>query len=265
MQFMEQSKKAARFTLTILALLFAFAPLPPLLAQFGPFSDPAQAPQAKSQEELDAYLEIRSATEAREIVKQVDEFASRFPSSAFLDAAYQDQALAYQRIGDFNASVSAGEKSLQANPDNIKTLLAMAAIIANGPIQHPDRAKLLVEAEDYAHRALQRIDVSKPPRQVPMEQWLLEKQEMQCRAHEALGVVSLDREQIQAAVAEFEAAVALSANPDGARFLRLGVALALAGQVADAEKNLRRAENLGPDAVGKLASEEVDKLHRKTK
>jgi hypothetical protein len=93
-----------------------------------PFSDPADAPQAKSQEELDAYLQIRSATEAPEIIKHVDGFASRFPGSAFLDAAYQDQALAYQRLGNFSASVSAGEKSLRANPDNIKTLLALARL-----------------------------------------------------------------------------------------------------------------------------------------
>ncbi len=261
---MEQSKKARSFTLIIMALLFVSTPLA-LHAQFGPYSDPARAPQARSQEELDAFLELRSATEAQEIIQLVNAFAARFPNSVFLDAAYQEQALAYQRLGNFSASVSAGEKSLQANPDNIKMLLALATIIANSPAQTPNRAKLLTEAEDYAHHALEHIETSRPPKQIPMEQWLRDKREMQSQAHEALGVLSLDRGQAQAAATEFEAGVALSANPDGTHFFRLGVALALAGKVADAEKNLQHAKELGPDAVAKLASEQMEKLHHETK
>ena len=155
--------------------------------------------------------------------------------------------------------------SLQANPDNTKMLLAMATIIANGPKQTPDRAKLLTEAEGYAHHALERIDSSKPPKQIPMEQWLQEKREMQCQAHEALGVLALDRGEVQAAITEFEAGVALSAKPDGTHFFRLGLALALMGKTADAEKNLQRAKELGPDAVAKLASEQMEKLHREAR
>jgi tetratricopeptide (TPR) repeat protein len=236
-----------------------------LHAQFGPYADPARAPQARSQEELDAYLELRSATEAQRVIQLVDGFAARFPGSAFMDGAYQDQALAYQRLGNFSASVSAGEKSLQANPDNIKMLLAMANIIANGPAQIPNRSKVLTEAENYARHALERIDTSRPPKQIPLEQWLREKREMQCQAHEALGVLSLNRGQVEAAVNEFETGVTLAANPDGTQFFRLGVALALAGKVADAEKNLQHAKDLGPDAVAKLASEQMEKLHGEAK
>jgi hypothetical protein len=126
-----------------LPLLSTIVASPPLAAQFGPLSSPAQAPQAKSQAELDAYLEIISATEAPDIVKKVDVFASQYPGSAFLGLAYQTQTLAFQRLGDFDGSVSAGEKSLSENPQNTKTLLMLAAIIANGPVHHPDRANYL--------------------------------------------------------------------------------------------------------------------------
>jgi Flp pilus assembly protein TadD len=71
------------------------------------------------------------------------------------------------------------------------------------------------------------------------------KTAMQSQAHEALGVVSLDRGQARTAVSEFQAAVALAPHAEGALFLRLGLALALAGQPVDAEKNLLRAEALG--------------------
>lgn len=235
----------------------------PVPAQFGPLSNPAQAPQAKSQQELDAFLEIMSATEAPEMVKKVDAFASQYPGSAFLSLAYQTQALAFQRLGDFERSVSAGEKSLRENPQNTTTLLMLAAIIANGPPHHPDRAKLLTQAADYAHRALHYVDTTKPPRQIPLQQWELEKHEMQSKAHEALGVVSLDRGEIHAAVTEFQAALTGSTQADGALFLRLGVALALAGQQVDAEKNLVRAEELGPASVRQLASSEITKLRQR--
>jgi tetratricopeptide (TPR) repeat protein len=262
MKFMVQNEKTRYLGLVLLSLLSPVVASPPLAAQFGPLSSPAQAPQAKSQAELDAYLEIISATEAPEIVKKVDVFAAQFPGSAFLSLAYQNQALAFQRLGDFDGGVSAGEKSLRENPQNTETLLMLAAIIANGPVHHPDRAKLLTQAADYAHRALQDVDTSKPPRQIPMEQWALEKQQMQCQAHEALGVVSLDRGQAHAAVTEFQAALTLSPHAEGALFLRLGLALALVGQPVDAEKNFLRAEALGPDSVRQLAAGEIRKLRQ---
>jgi tetratricopeptide (TPR) repeat protein len=260
---MVQSEKARYSGWILLPLLSTIVASPPLAAQFGPLSSPAQAPQAKSQAELDAYLEIISATEAPDIVKKVDVFASQYPGSAFLSLAYQNQTLAFQRLGDFDGSVSAGERSLSENPQNTKILLMLAAIIANGPVHHPDRAKLLTQAADYAHRALQDVDTSKPPRQIPMEQWALEKQQMQCQAHEALGVISLDRGQTHAAVTEFQAAVALSPHAEGALFLRLGFALALAGQPVDAERNLLRAGALGPDSVRQLAAGEIRKLRQR--
>jgi tetratricopeptide (TPR) repeat protein len=232
MKFMARSEKARYSGWILLSLLLTIVSAPPLAAQFGPLSSPAKAPQAKSQAELDAYLEIISAAEALDIVKKVDVF------------------------------VSAGEKSLRENPQNTKTLLMLAAIIANGPVHHPDRPKLLTQAADYAHRALQEVDTIKPPRQIPLEQWALEKHQMQCQAHEALGVVALDRGQIHAAVAEFQAALALSPHAEGALFLRLGLALALADQPVDAEKSLMRAEALGPDSVRQLAVGEISKLRQ---
>jgi tetratricopeptide (TPR) repeat protein len=263
MKFMAQSEKARYSAWIVLSLFLTIVAWQPLAAQFAPLSSPAQAPQAKSQAELDAYLEIISATEPPDIVKKVDVFASQFPASAFLSLAYQNQALAFQRLGDFDGSVSAGEKSLRENPQNAKTLLMLAAIIANGPVHHPDRVKLLSQAADYAHRALQDVDTIKPPRQISLEQWALEKQQMQCQAHEALGVVSLDRGQAHAAVTEFQAALALAPHAEGALFLRLGLALALAGQPLDAEKNLLRAEALGPDSVRQLAAGEIRKLRQR--
>jgi tetratricopeptide (TPR) repeat protein len=259
---MVQSEKARYSGWILLSLLLTIVSAPPLAAQFGPLSSPAKAPQAKSQAELDAYLEIISAAEALDIVKKVDVFALQYPGSAFLSLAYQNQTLAFQRLGDFDGSVSAGEQSLRENPQNTKTLLMLAAIIANGPVHHPDRPKLLTQAADYAHRALQEVDTIKPPRQIPLEQWALEKHQMQCQAHEALGVVALDRGQIHAAVAEFQAALALSPHAEGSLFLRLGLALALADQPVDAEKSLMRAEALGPDSVRQLAVGEISKLRQ---
>ena len=86
---------------------------------------------------------------------------------------------------------------------------------------------------------------------------------MQCQAHEALGVVSLDRGQLPAAITEFQAALALSPQAEGALFLRLGLALALAGQAVQAEKNLLRAEALGPDSVRQLAAGEITRLRQR--
>ncbi len=231
-----------------------------LQAQFGPLANSAQVPQAKTQEELDAYLEIITATEAQDIVKEVDVFASRYPKSELLGAAYQYQLQAFQDLGDFEAAIAAGEKALLASPRSVKTLLTLATVIANSPPHYPDRQKLLVQAGEYAREALQGIEVTKPPRQITLEKWESESREMQCQAHETQGVVLLDLGNPKTAIREFEAAISLTPNPNGAQFFRLGLAFASSGQSTYAKENFRHAVDLGPGSVRRLALEQIAKL-----
>jgi tetratricopeptide (TPR) repeat protein len=231
-----------------------------LAAQLGPASTPGQAAQARSQEELDAYLEIVSATDPRTVVQDANHFASEYPKSELLGAVYQYQLQGFEQLNDFDGMLAAGQKALAANPDSLSTLLALAPPMASRAAGRPDRVQLLSQAEAYAGRALNGIDKVRVPRELSIEQWDARKHEMQSQAHGVLGVVAFQRGQFAAAIAELELAINLVPKPEGVQFLRLGLALASQGKRNEAEQKFRRAADLGPDSVRNMAMAQLKRL-----
>jgi len=242
------------------AMAAGIGPSTLLVAQFGPLSSRSQAPQARTQKELDQYLKIITDASTQAIVTDVDAFAVQFSGSELLGTAYQYQMHAYEQLGDFPAMLSSGQLALKSQPDNLNTLMALAPAIANRIFQDPPDARMPALAEDYAHRALEGIEKTKPPRQTSLEQWAAQKQQMQSSAHEVLGLVALKRGQTSIAISELQLSIQLSPPPDGSRYLRLALAFAAAGDARKAEADLRHAAELGPDAVRQLAMEEIAKL-----
>jgi tetratricopeptide (TPR) repeat protein len=245
----------------VLIFCLAMAGAPARLeAQFGPLTSRGQAAQARSQDELDSYLEIVSAADAGVVVQKVKIFVSAFPKSELLGAAYQYQLQAFEQLNDFDGMLVAGEKALAADPDSLNTLLALAPAMANRAAARPDRVQLLAQAETYAHRALDGIDKIKVPRELSIEQWNIREHEMQSDAHGVLGVVAFQRGQFQLAISELEAAIGIAPRPQGVQFLRLGLALAAAGKKDDAEQKLRRAAEMGPEPVRDVAMDQLKKV-----
>ena len=249
-----------RFRLGV-AFFWALAGMPRCPeAQFGAFVSPGLAAQARSQNELDSYLEIVTATNSREVLQKVQAFISEFPTSELLGAAFQYQLQAFERLNDFDGMLSAGEKALAGNPDNLDTLLTLAPALADHAAGRLDETRLLSQAEFYAQRALDGIDKVRIPHDLSIEEWNSQKREMRSVAHGALGVVALRRGQLKMAVGELEMAISLASRPQGVQFLRLGLALAAAGKKQDAEQKLNRAAELGPDTVRDLALDQLKKL-----
>ena len=248
------------FRLTLILYLSSVAMPAPLAAQPGTITSPGQAAQARSQEELDSYLEVVSATDPRVLVQKVRVFVSAFPKSELLGAAYQYQLQAFKRLNDFDGMLAAGEKALTSDPDSLNTLLALAPAMATRAAGRSDRAQLLSQAESYAHRALDGVNKIRAPHELSIEQWNVRKRGMQSEAHGVLGVVALQRGQFQTAVSELETAISLASQPEGVQFLRLGLALASSGKNEDAEQKLRRAAELGPDSVRGIALDQLKQL-----
>jgi tetratricopeptide (TPR) repeat protein len=237
--------------------------LPPAWSQLGPLPEAGQAPQAKSQDEFDSYLEIVTETDPRKVIQRVDAMASHFPDSKLLGIAYQYQMHAYQQIGNADGMLAAGKKALTAFPDNLNTLLTLAPAMANFAVQGPDRAQLLSQAETYARAALDAIEKIHPPHQVSLEDWNQQKRSMQSSAHETLGVIDLDRGNASGAITEFETAIELRPVPEGALFFRLGVAYRAAGRKDDARSAWNHAAQLGPDVIRRLAANQLKGLAAK--
>jgi len=234
-----------------------------LEAQLGPLSNPARAPQAKSQKELDLYLKILTDATPQSVLKDSDAFASQFPESELLGIAYQYEMHAFKDMDNFEGMVTAGQKALLANPDNLNTLLTLAPAMANRASQVKNADKLLGQAEEYARLILSAVEKVKPPLQTSLEKWEATKRGMQSQAHEVLGVVAIDRGQYAIAIDQFKTAISLAPTPMGSQYFRLGLAFAAAGERDSAKEHLLHAAELGPQPVRKLALVEINKLMEK--
>ena len=262
---MAQNSFGIRFCRLIVFMSLAFVCSgSSLQAQLGLLSNRSQAPQAKSQVELDLYLKIVTDTRSQSVLRDFNDFAAQFPKSDLLGFAYQYHMHAFEDLGEFEEMVEAGRKALLANPDNINTLLTLAPAIANHATDGKDSAKLLGQAEEYARRILIAVNEIKPPRQIPLEQWETTKRGMQSRAHEVLGVVAVDRNQPAIAADEFKTAIHLAPAPEGSQYFRLGIACASAGERARAKEYFLQAVELGPEPVRQLAQSEIRKLDEKS-
>jgi tetratricopeptide (TPR) repeat protein len=223
-------------------------------------ADRGKAAQAQSQEEFDRYLEVVTAPSPAQVIAKAEGFATGFPQSELLAPAYQLEMHAFEQLNDFPGMLAAGRKALAANPDNVSILLTLAPAMASRAAGRSDKAELLWQAEDYARKALTQIDATRLSKKTSMEQWSLQKRQMQAEAHGVLGTVALQRKQANVAVEEFQTALNLTPKPQGIDYLRLGLALNASGAKSDAQKNFRRAAELGPELVSTLAQEETRNL-----
>src|SRR5262245_57198910 len=88
-------------------------------AQFDQLVSPRQAPQARSQQELDSYIDILHANTSQERVRQIKVFIGNYPESEMRGIVYQHLMLAYQEMGDYQRLIESGEQALTFQPDNL--------------------------------------------------------------------------------------------------------------------------------------------------
>jgi Flp pilus assembly protein TadD len=85
---------------------------------------------------------------------------------------------------------------------------------------------------------------------------------MEAAAHEALGHIASKRGRLLEATASFEKAVEENPSPTGSQVYRLGVAYMLAGKEEAAHKTLRRAAEMGPEEIRRMARAALDRMRR---
>jgi tetratricopeptide (TPR) repeat protein len=222
--------------------------------------DPGKVPQARTQQELDQYLEILAAREGGERIAAVEQFARLYPDSALLGAAYQHQMLSYEAVNDAEGVIRSGRLALPLLPDNLQTLLTLSSTIPNTAGDGPDGARLLEEARGYARRALVMLEQFRVPREFSIEESETLRAEMRARSHESLGHVAGKLGDWQTASAEFQEAIDCAPAPQGRQYFRLGVACAFLSKRNCAAAALQKAVELGPDAIRTRAQQQLSRL-----
>ena len=235
-------------------------------AQCVPLIGARRAPQAKTQDELDLYLEVCTGEAPQATIRNVERFAEAYPASEFLGLAYQYQMTAYRGLSDYDGVLTAGAKALEFLPDNLNTLITLASVIPNGADGRPDREELLAKAEGYAAAVLSQLRTLTIPAEIPIERWESRKAEMEAEAREALGHLAVKQGDLEEALRQFKAAVEMNPRPTPSQWYRLGGVYLMTGQQDNAIEPLRRAAETGDGAVKKLALDQLERIERaKTK
>ena len=221
------------------------APAPEPAAAVAPRPE-RRRPQAKTPEEAAAYQAFLAEQNPDQRIRLVEDFLLFYPETELKESAYQAAMQAYQAKNDLEPLLTYGELVLEQNPENITTLLTMAAAISEMTDRNDsDRDEKLAEGDQYALQALDKLGRLRKPPGIPEEQWNDARRESESVAHAARGLMALIREDFMRAELELKEAVALSKQPSAALLYRLGMSYSFQKKYAEALEVLDRAASLG--------------------
>ena len=190
----------------------------------------AQMPQFKSQEEIEAFMQVQSAATPEARAAAGAAFLSKYPKSEAVGLASYMVMLSYQQMNDFDNMLLYGEMVLDSNPAaGVKTgtLISLANAIPSRTREFDlDKEEKLAKAEDFAKQAMNLIPtIEKMDPNMTDDQWLQTKMDFMSQCHEAIGSVMLKREDYPAAEASMRKALEMSPSPQPFTMYQLALAL----------------------------------------
>lgn len=224
------------------------------------FPAAAQAPPDKPQNPLEikapgkgeekaykAFQHFQSLPESEGAKKVAagEEFVGKFPASSYAAYVYSYLAVAYIQAGEVDKGVATGEKAIQINPSDFRTMAVIGQTLARTSAgAAPDSAAKLAKAETDAKNAIAGVATWVKPDAMPEANFTALKNGTLTMAHASLGLVALHRNNFEAAVPELEQAIELggaeSANTDPTNYYLLGVAQQNSGHPDKAVPNFEK-------------------------
>jgi tetratricopeptide (TPR) repeat protein len=164
-------------------------------------------PQWKSRDEYDAYQAIAGEQDPNKKIQLAQAFLEKFKDSDFKDLAYLEVLGAYLRLGDGIKAVEAGQKALEANPDNLDAHTRVAYLFPFAfRLDDPDVAAKLSRAESDAKRGLAVLQKAQKPENVTEDQFNQRFKASRAVFNSLLGFVGLQRKDYAGAVTSLKAA-----------------------------------------------------------
>ncbi len=196
----------------------------------------AKQPVPKSAEEVAALQAMLSAPDPDSRIKAANELLEKFKDTEFKGVALSFLTASYQQKNDYEKTLAYGERALQADPDNFNIMLMLARLIASRTREFDlDREEKLALAEKYANRVIEGLKTApRPNPSVTDEQWVEFRKDLTAEAYEALGMAAFARGDMDAAIQQFNNAIAATPFPDPATLVRLGSAYNKAGRFDEA-------------------------------
>lgn len=238
-------------------------------AQPGFTSPVAKQPAFKSKEEQDAAVPMFQAMQGPDSDAKINackSFLEKFPDSEFRPIAYLFLTLSYQEKNDYDNTLTYGEATLKAEPGNYQALLLLSRLIASRTRENDlDKEEKLRTAEKYANLALDTLKTApRPNPSIADAQWESAKLDLSAQAYEAFAMIALARNKNDAAIEQFQKALATSPSPDPSTMVRLANAQAKAAKFDDAIKTLDQVAAIAdaPPVVKNIAAQEKARVQQ---
>jgi tetratricopeptide (TPR) repeat protein len=196
------------------------APTPP-----PPVPGTKPQPQAKTQEEWQAFQQATAKKDPVALEAAANDFAAKFPQSELRSSVYYLAMLFYQQANNGEKEAEMGRKVIELDPGNPVALASLATNTAERTrTTDLDRDERLKEATVQAERALKTVDtdLTVPPG-TSLEQVQTYKNMIRSMAYAALGQIQYVKENFAGAETNLRNAVQLT--PDPFTMLRLAVVL----------------------------------------
>ena len=224
--------------------------------QAGQANPAAPAKPQVTPDEFKAFNAVQHELDPARQAQLADDFAKKYPSSQLLSDAYFFGAYAWQQQGNADKAVEYGDRSLQANPNNLRSLLLMAGMLPQPQEMKgsdADKEKKLADAESDANKALEAIGTLKPPNATP-EQTTQLKSTLTAQVHASLGMVHLqkatmgltgaDPQELTKAEQEYKSAVTGVDKPNAEDYFRLGEIYRMESKTDEAIEAFTQASKL---------------------
>jgi tetratricopeptide (TPR) repeat protein len=227
--------------------------------------------------ENQAFRNLQNELVPEKAIQLVEEFLKTYPKSTYLSFAYLFGANACQQKGDLPQVLVYLDKSLEANPDNIVSLVMKATLLPQPQmLKGGDDAKTkrLTTAEESANKALKLVEQLPKNAQETDEAFAKRKAMLAAGAHAALGLTHLqraymalegpDKGELLAAEQEYRTAVTSVDNPTPEDFYRLGETLVIENKLPQALAAFAKASELGSGTALKgIAERRIEEIKAK--
>lgn len=239
----------------------------PAGAQTTPASGGHRMLQAKSQDELKAYQDATTKTDATQAEAAANDFSAKFPTSELRAALYMRAMNMYAQANNSDKVIDTGRQAIAADPTNPVPLMEVASTLAETTHDTDlDREQRLAEAAKDAQAAIDNLDTGLlVPANADPERVASAKRTILMNSYDTLAMVDMSRNDYAAAVTSLQKAIdASKGNPDPVLYLRLSVAQDKLKQYPQALDAANKAVQLSKDgsAAQNLAKQQQERLQK---
>lgn len=250
----------------------AQTPASPAAAQAAPVKGLKPPPQAKTQEEYNAFLiaaQAASGPDPAAAEPAVRDFQAKFPSSELTAQLYLALLFSYNSARNLDKAAEMGREVLKADPGNPVAAVYTGLILAESTRGTDiDASQKFDEANKDANLGLQNLEGNLMlPGNVTQEQVDATKADLKATAYDVLGLVAFKRNDFPTAEKDFRQSIQSRGQPgDAMSHLRLALALDKQNKYQEALPEAQKAVSLSnpQDNVSKSAQAEVERLQKLT-